>query len=126
MPRGIFIGDIPFFTDYFIYLKAKKAAKTRGIKYRYYIVECIQDYLNSVHTPVYQDKSTLISVNTPERLWDACNTRAIKENTTIAALIEKAVATKLGEYHIPTITTPTTTPVKRGSFLDLNRDIKPK
>ena len=110
MPRGIFIGDIPFFQNYWVYLKCKKAAKKAGIKYRYFIVQCINDYLQT-------------NINTPERLHDDCLERANTEGITIAQLIEKICAAKVDEAYdgatIHTPTTPTLEEAKKRSWFEL-------
>lgn len=111
--RGLFISDIPFFSDWILYYKAKRAAKALHTKYRHYIVHCILDYLNSVHT---SDTITIGTINTPERLWDSLNTHATSEGITIAMLIEKAVAHKLNVPIASTIATPQTTTKKLGRF----------
>ena len=92
----VFMSEAPFFQDYFTYLKAKKAAKKLGIKYKVYIVQCVADYLGVEGT----------SINKPERFHDTVYDKATSEGITVAMLIEKAVATKVGEVYKPMMLTP--------------------
>ena len=105
------MGDIPFFQDYFTYLKAKKASKKLGIKYRVYIVQSITEYIDSTDGIDSSIKGK--AINTPERFWDVCNTLATAEGLSIAQFIEKVIAAKVGEIYKPIIATPAVIPTKR-------------
>ena len=102
--RGLFLSDIPFFQDYFTYLKAKKASRLLGIKLRLYIVQSISEYIDSSDSIDSTLKGK--AINTPERFWDMCNALATAEGMTIAAFIEKVIAIKVGEIYKPIVATP--------------------
>lgn len=96
------IKDIIFFEDYGLYSQCQLEAIKRGQKISHFITDCVEEYL------------AIENFRNNQTLYVACQKQADKEGISIAELVEKACADKIGVTN--------KSKKKRGSILDLNRD----